>query len=76
MSTRTVKLKRTVKGTPNNVEKVRKIREQQKSKKPLKLTIKDPLKLILMRSKRIKTMIDEGEFSINYINRIKQSKPF
>ena len=76
MSTRTVKLKRSVKGTPNNVEKVRKIREQYKSKKPLKLTIKDPLKLILMRSKRIKTMIDEGEFSINYINRIKQSKPF
>ena len=76
MSTRTVKLKRSVKGTPNNVEKVRKIREQYKSKKPLKLTIKDPLKLILMRSKRIKTMIDEGELSINYINRIKQSKPF
>jgi len=29
-----------------------------------------------MRSKRIKTGIDEEEFTIEYINKIKMSKPF
>ena len=77
LSNRTVKLKRSVtQGPPNNVGKSRARREQQKSKKPAKLMVKDPLKVILMRSKRIKSMIDEGEFSIDYINRIKRSKPF
>lgn len=42
----------------------------------MQLKVKDPLNLVLKRSKRIKTMIDSDEFSIDYIERIKNSNPF